>query len=580
MPNAMLPSPHFDLAAIDYVCFFAFLGILSLAGYFAGRGETKSSHEYFLAGNRLSWYVIGASLTAGVLSTDHLIGMAGWTVLYGVSIGMWMWSIALDITLLIFLWVPFLLASRVITIPQFLEQRFGPRIRLIFAIVTITINVFNFMAAVLYTGGLAIQQLFGWDISLAIIVLGLVAGAWAIFGGLSSVAWTDTVSAVVIAVGGISVIVMGLHMLAPHSLMDGVRLMLERNHATSGIWAEAVAHHRDMMTAAPTYNRLSVYQPSDHAAAPMLGMWLSSFSVGIWYNVMNQFVIQKVLGARDPYNARMGLVFMGILFCFATFIIIVPGLIVFALHPEILLKDWGAAQVDADRSYIGFIQTVMPIGLRGLYLAALFGAVQSVANSVLNSTATIYVMDIYKQYIKPKATDKDLVRMGVWASTITLLAGICIAIVVNELKMSIFYYMQTLNAFFAPPFAAIFMLGVLWKRTNARGAMTALIVGFMAAVALKVAPDFIVDFPRVATTILNQAILVAIISLLAGVVGSLLSAPPPPEKISEALTFSWNNKYIRVGWGERLRSKVIVWWLVLCIMTAAICIFFSPLVFK
>ena len=576
----MSGPPTFELAAIDYVCFIAFLGILSFAGYFAGRGETKSSHEYFLAGNRLPWYVIGTSLTAGVLSTDHLIGMVGWTVLYGASIGMWMWGCALDITLLIFLWIPFLLASRVTTIPQFLEQRFDARIRLIFAVVTIAINVFNFMAAVLYTGGLAINELFGWNISAAIVVLGVVAGAWAIYGGLSAVAWTDSVSTLVIVLGGASVIYLGLHALSPDSVVDGVRIMFERNHATSGIWAEATARHRDMMTGAATYNRLSMFQPADHVAAPLLGLALSSFSVGIWYNVMNQFVIQKVLGARDAYHARLGLVFMWILFCFVTFIIVVPGLILFALHPEILLQDWGSAQVAADRSYIAFIQEVMPIGLRGLFLAALFGAVQSIANSVLNSTATVFVMDVYHQHVKRQASDKDLVRIGVWASLITLIAGIGIAILVNELHMSIFYYMQTLNAFFAPPFAAIFLLGVLWKRMNAKGAMAALILGFATAVALKVAPDVIADFPRLASTILNQAALITAVSLLAGVVGSLRSAPPASDKVSECNTFSWTNKYLRIGWGERLRSNVMVWWLVLWVLTGVILIFFSPVVFK
>jgi len=334
------------------------------------------------------------------------------------------------------------------------------------------------------------------------------------------------------------------------------------------------------MTAAPTYNRLSVFQPSDHIAAPTLGMILSSFSVGIWYNVMNQFIIQKVLGARNAYHARTGLVFMGILFAFITFLVVVPGLALFALHPEILLQDWGAAQSGADRSYIALIQAVMPIGLRGVFLAALFGAVQSVTNSVLNSTATIYVMDLHREYVDKKASDRDLVRAGVWASVVTLVIGTGIAILVNELHTSIFYYMQTLNGFFAPPFAAIFMLGVLWRRMNATGAMAALVSGFFGAIALKIASSFIDDFPRWATTILNQAAIIVVLSICAGVIGSLLSAPPPEEKISDALTFSWRNKYLRIGWGNSPWTKVVVWWGVLGAITVTIWTFFSPLIFK
>jgi len=573
-------ASNFPLTPVDYVFFFSFLAILSLAGFLAGRRETHSSNEYFLAGNRLTWWVIGCSLTATVLSTDHLIGQAGWTVLYGISIGMWGWGCAVDITLLIFLWVPFLLASRAVTIPQFLQERFDGRVRVVFAVITLVMNIVVFMAGVLYSGGLAISELFGWDISFAIIVLAIVSGTWAIYGGLSSVAWTDTVSALVLVVGCASVVYLGLHTLAPDSLLKGVHLMLERNAAHAGVWASAVAHHKDLITGASTYNRLSVLQPSDHLAAPTLGLVLGSFSVGIWYNVMNQFVIQRILAARSTYDARMGLVFLGILYGFLVFLIVLPGMIIFALRPEILLQDWGAAQTTADRSYIDLIQSVMPVGLRGLFLAALFAAAQSTVNSVLNSTATVFAMDIYREHINRRGSDRDLVRVSIWASVISLSVAILIAILVTKLKVSIFYYMQMLSSFFAPPFSAVFILGVLWRRMNTPGAIVALTTGFIAAIGLKLAPYLINDFPRWATTMLNQAFLVFAVSTIAALVGSYLTPPPLPEKVSDTLTFSWSNKYLRMGWGERAWSKVILWWIVLLVLTAALISYFSPLVFR
>ena len=568
-----------QLNAIDYAAIALFFGCLSLIGYLAGRGETATSRDYFLAGNRLPWYVVGGSLVASVLSTEHLMGMVGWAVLYGVSIGMWTWALVTDITLLVFLWLPFLLASRITTIPEFLEMRFDGRIRLTFAVVTIVLNVFNFMAAVLYAGGLALQQLFGWDISLAIIALGIVSGIWAIYGGLSSVAWTDLFTVLVIALGGTAVVIFGLNALDSTSLLDGFRVMLDRNTATDGIWQEAALRHQAEYTSATDYNRLSVFQPNDHLASPTLGLFLSSFSVGIWYNVMNQFVIQRVLGARNAYHARIGIIFSGMLFLFLGFVVITPGLIIFAMHPEIFLQDWSQAQVAADRSYVELIHAVLPIGLRGLILAALFGAVQSTVNSVLNSTATIFSVDIYRARLRPQSSDRSLVKVGIWTSVITLALAIGIAILVSRLEMSIFYYMQILNAFFAAPFAAAFMLGVLWRRMNTTGVITATATGFAMAIALKLAPMYVADFPRWATTILNQAGIVLVISGIAGVIGSLTSPPPRPDQVSDALTFRWSNRQFWSGYGRGPLGSVLVWWGVYLVLTLAVFAFFSPLFF-
>jgi SSS family solute:Na+ symporter len=570
---------HFDLGTLDYLAFGIFVVLLCVVGYISGRGEHDTSDDYFLAGNSLPWYVVGGSLVASVFSTDHFIGMVGWTVIFGASIGMWSWLLVIDITLLVFLWAPFLLAARVTTIPQFLEQRFDGRVRLIFAVVTIVLNVFNFMAAVLYTGGLAVEQLFHFNITFAIIAMGIAAGMWSIYGGLASVAWTDTLTLVFMVAGGFAVVWLGLHALAPDSLSHGVAIMLERNRALSGPWLEAVNHHRPIFTDSPTYDRLSVFQPADHIAAPTLGLVLSSFSIGIWYNAMNQFVIQRVLGAKDAYHARMGLVFSGLISVFIPFVIIIPGLVLFALHPEILMHSWGDTQTAADRSYIQLIQSVMPVGIRGLFLAALFGAVQSSVNAVLNSTATIFTVDIYQQRINRQATDKQLVRVGIISSAVTLTVAIAIGIWVSSTKVSVFYYMQSLNAFFAAPFAAVFMMGVLWRRATAAGAMAAMSVGFSAALLLKFVPDVGVDLPRWATTILNQAGLTLLASLAAGIIVSLRT-PRNNSSAIDAMTFNWSNPVIRTGFGNRPATHVVLWWAVFVVLIGVVMFVFSPAVMR
>jgi SSS family solute:Na+ symporter len=295
---------------------------------------------------------------------------------------------------------------------------------------------------------------------------------------------------------------------------------------------------------------------------------------------MNQFVIQRVLGARNAYHARMGLVFSGLLTLLVPFLVVIPGLIIFAMHPEILLGDWGQAQTAADRSYIQLIQEIMPIGIRGLFLAALFGAVQSTVNAVLNSTATIFTLDIYKERINRQATDRQVVRVGVWSSVVTLTIAIGIAMLVSQSHISIFYYTQILNTFFAAPFAAIFVLGVLWRRMNARGAIYALLVGFAVAGAFKVLSDIGGILPRIVDNILNQAGLVLVASVIAGVIASLTAPPPTAEQTSPEMTFRWSNPALRAGFGTTIFNSVLTWWLVLLVLFGLIVAFFSPLVFK
>ena len=223
--------PEFSLEFWDYVVFAAFFVLLGVIGFWAGRGEQASSEDYFLAGKKLPWYVVGGSFIASNISGEHFIGMIGSAVVFGICVSLAEWANVLTFSLLIWFFIPFLLAAKVFTIPEFLERRFSLTLRQIFAVVTVFSNVVAFLAAVLYAGGLALQSLFGWDLWFAIITLGVVAGVWAIYGGLSSVAWTDLFTVVVMILGGLLVTVLGLQALAGEggSLWDGFQLMIERN---------------------------------------------------------------------------------------------------------------------------------------------------------------------------------------------------------------------------------------------------------------------------------------------------------------------------------------------------------------
>jgi SSS family solute:Na+ symporter len=268
--------------------------------------------------------------------------MVGAAMVYGICVAMAEWGNVLSFSLLIWFFIPFLLASRVFTAPEFMEKRFHPVLRQFFAVLTIITNVVAFLAAVLYGGALALQSLFGWGLWTSIISLAVVAGSWAIYGGLRSVAWTDFFTVIVMIIGGVMVTWLGLDMLSgdSHSVVEGWRVMIERNQAQSGIWQEVVQRNAENIAKTSTYDRLSVIQPVTHATNPWPSLFLGLFSVSIWYNVINQFMIQRVLGAKNSYHARMGIVFAGFMKVIMPAIVVVPGLILFAAYPEVMQLPW------------------------------------------------------------------------------------------------------------------------------------------------------------------------------------------------------------------------------------------------
>ncbi|MCU0959801.1 MAG: sodium/solute symporter [Pirellulaceae bacterium] len=568
---------QFPLEPIDYVACVLFLVGLSAVGYWSGRRERGSVGEYFLAGRRLPWYVVGGSFIASNISTEHFIGMIGAAVVYGMCVALSEWLNVVTFSLLIWIFVPFLLASRVFTIPEFLERRFSPALRLVFALVTILSNVVAFLAAVLYGGALALHNLFAWDLWPALIGLGVVAGIWAIYGGLSSVAWTDLFTVIVMLAGGLTVTWCGLRELAGEhgTLADGAAVMLQRNEATEGMWREAVARHAVQLTGQERYQRLSVFQPASHPTHPWVSLLLSVLSVSIWYNVLNQFMIQRVLGARDSYHARMGLVFAGFLKLLLPVIVVVPGLILFALRPEILLQPWEQVRPAADQGYVAMVQTLVPAGLRGLLLAALFGAIQSTVNSVLNSTATVFTLDVYQRWLRPTATDRHLVWVGVVSSTVVLVIAIVLGGFIDRLGGSLFEYIQSLYAFFAPPFAAVFLLGILWPRINGAGAMAAVVVGFLCGIGLKMGLPLVPQHPSWLAPYANQAALNWLLSVAVCVGVSLLTAPPRPDQVADDVTLNWRRLSMFADLGGPWYRNVVTWWALFVAATVAVLLHFS-----
>ena len=567
----------FQLEGLDYVAFIAYILMLCAVGFYAGRKTKGGSDDYFLAGRRLPWYVVGTSFVASNISTEHFIGMIGVALIFGIVPAAYEWGNIWSFSLLIWFFIPFLIASRVFTIPEYMERRYNWGLRQFFAVVTVISNVVAFLAAVLYGGGLALQSLFGWSLWTSIILLAIVAGSWAIYGGLKSVAWTDFLTLVFMLAGGIMVTFLGLYDLSgeAQSIVEGFRIMLERNRAESGIWAEAVAAVAPHIVKQAEYDRLALFQPVTHVLVPWPQLVVGFVSVSIWYNVCNQFMIQRVLGARNMYHARMGIVLAGYLKVLLPTIVVLPGLIMFAKHPEILLLPWQDVAPEADKAYVRSLQALVPNGRRGLFLGARFGARQSPLKTVGKAPPTIFTLDIYKRMLRPQSTERGLVIVGVVSSVVILTISIILAGFINRLGGSLFFYIQTLYAFFAPPFASVFLLGILFRWINAKGASAGVAVGFTFGILVKLYLQFGAAPPDWLQPFSIQAILNWAVCTTVCVIVSLLTERPQPEQVTDQLTINWRKINLFAELGGPWYRNVVFWWLLFVVLILSLALTFS-----
>jgi SSS family solute:Na+ symporter len=245
-----------------------------------------------------------------------------------------------------------------------------------------------------------------------------------------------------------------------------------------------------------------------------------------------------------------------------------------------MLKPWDEIQPAADKGYVHMLQMLVPVGLRGLFLAALFGAIQSTINSVLNSSATIVTLDIYKRMIRKNATDRNLVVVGIWSSIIILISAIVMALFIGKMGKSLFVYIQSLYAFFAPPFSAVFLLGILFKRINAKGATFAVFVGFAFGILMKMYlafwPDmFGPDILHFVQPFSNQSLLHWIFCVIICLLISLFTEPPSPEQITDQLTINWRKLNIFSELGDKWYKSVILWWGLFAAIIVSLVIVFS-----
>lgn len=519
---------------------------LVIVGYFAvlagvvmftlHRRKIRSGEDLFLGGRSVGWLAIGASIFAANIGSEHLIGLAG----SGATNGMSMSHLEFHSFIIIFMcWVllPFYYKSGVSTMPEFLERRFGAKARWILSVVSLAAYVLTKISVTVFAGALFFEvmmpevQLQLGDVTIGSFWIGavltvLLAGLYSSIGGLSAVVYTDLVQTGVILLGTLSVTAFALHYLG--GPVTGWATLKETIRATGH--AETFA----------------LWHPLSHKAFPWLGLIVSSTTIGIWYWCTDQFIVQRCLAGKDLTNARRGAIWGACLKLLPVFLFLVPGMLGFALHHKGVLVDGAAfaiplkadGSINGDTVFPTLVQTLLPVGFRGLVVAGMIAALMSSLASLFNSVSTLFTVDVY-QKLKPEASQRRLVSVGRTTTMVMTALGLLWLPVMKSISGGgLYQYIQSVQSFLAPPIVAVFLTGLLWKRMNLRGAVWGLGLGFalgMSKLALNVFipnPDgfaLIQDFYFSGLLLLTSVLVIVIASL---------TAPAPKPADIASLTFS------------------------------------------
>ena len=482
---------------IDLVILVIYLVVLVGLGLFLGRtkkGEEKSANDYFLAGNTLTWWAVGASLIAANISAEQFIGMSGTGFRDGIATAAYEIMAAITLIVIGKFLLPVMLKRKIFTIPQFLRERYSDGVGLAFSILWLFLYVFVNLTSVAWLGALAIEQILGLQgvfitfgetmISMRMVIvvfLFLIAGIYSIYGGLASVAWTDVMQVVFLVGGGLITAFFALKAAGDGAALEGLRNVYTT--LTTGEYANDTHFHLVIQKS---------HNPEAFANVPGLvalvgALWLTN--LGYWG--FNQYIIQKGLAAKSIQEAQKGLVFAGLLKLLIPFIVVLPGVCAFYMtqNADQFTMLQGSINV-ADDAYPWLIRNFAPPVVKGLSFAALAAAIISSLASMFNSTSTLFTMDIYKKYINPAASDKKLVNIGRLTSlTALIIAAIAVKPLLGGLDQA-FQYIQEYSGFIYPGIVVVFGLGLLWKRASNKAAVWSAIATIPLGVFFKLTmPD-------------------------------------------------------------------------------------------
>ena len=479
-----------DLAFIDLTIIVLYLLIVVAIGIWSGRGE-RDAEDYFLAGRALPWYLIGFSFFASNMSGASFVGLMGAAYQHGMTVFNYEWTAALVLIIFALFMLPVFLRARLFTVPEYLEARFDRRARWAYAGFTILTLLFIDTAGALYAGGIVVTTVFPqvglWETCAALAVF---AGAYTLIGGLRAVVVTDALQAVLMIVGAGLIFFFGLEKVGG---WDALMLSLGDAHKT-------------------------LMKPADDNILPWPGI-LGVILLGFYYWTLNQYFVQRALAARNLDQARKGALFGGLLKLPNVFLMVLPGMIAFALMPGL---------DNPDRVFPMLAFELLPTGLRGLILVALLAAVMSSLDSALNAAASLLTMDFVRP-LRPQTSGKTLLVIG-RVFTALLIAFAALYAPLIERFGSLFQYFQSTLAYLVPPIVAVYLVGLFWRRATAAGGFWTIATGLGLGLALFLAKEVsgvwaATGLPPVHFT--YMAILMFGLSALIIVGISLLGAPPP-----------------------------------------------------
>ena len=549
---------------IDLVIVLIYLAVLIFLGLFLGRnkkGKEKSANDYFLAGNTLTWWAVGASLIAANISAEQFIGMSGTSYADGIATAAYELMAAVTLIVIGKFLLPTMLKQKIFTIPQFLRERYNDGVGLAFSILWLFLYVFVNLTSVAWLGALAIEQILGlqgamlqigsFTVSMRLVIilfLYVIAGIYSIYGGLASVAWTDVLQVFFLVGGGLVTAYFALS-----AVGDGSGALAGLNNIFTDLTTGEHLNDGHLHLVTQQSHGESAFANVPGIAAVVGGVWLTN--LGYWG--FNQYIIQKGLAAKSVDEAQKGLIFAGFLKILIPFIVVLPGICAYyiSLHPEMFTNLKGTINV-ADDAYPWLVRNFTPVGVKGLTFAALAAAIISSLASMFNSTSTLFTMDIYKKYIKKDASDRNLVRVG----RLTSLAALVIAAIAVEPLLGgldqAFQYIQEYSGFIYPGIIVVFGLGLLWKRASSKAAVWTAIITIPLGVLFKI---FLGNVPFQLRAGYIFIILLTFFVILSLIDRKFISVEVPAEKDCKAM-LKWAKILGGTGLFFIIMALVVIIW--------------------
>ncbi|MBT8233098.1 MAG: sodium/solute symporter [Saprospiraceae bacterium] len=444
------------------------VAMMGIGIWISVRNKSKNTKDYFLADKSLPWWVIGGSLIASNISAEQMIGMSGSGFVIGMAIATYELMAAATLLVVAKFLLPLFLKHNISTMPQFLEQRYDGRVRTGLAIFWLMLFVFVNITSLLFLGSLAINSILGVPIFWSVIGLAIYASTFSIFGGLRAVVWTDVIQVVVLLFGGILATITILNALSDGGgFIEGLKMLYEKAPEKF----DMIFSKDATFTNIETGEKESAYALLPGIGVLVGGMWIAN----LYYWGFNQYIIQRALAAKNIREAQKGLLFASFLKVFMPFVVVLPGIAAYVM---------GAELEKADQAFPWVVNNYVDTGLKGIVVAALVAAIGSSLSSIVNSTSTIYTLDIHKRIFNKEASEMSLVKTGRIVAAVSLIIGIIMTPALQSFDQ-VFQFIQEYTGFISPAILAVFILGLFWKRTTTEAALAAIFVAIPLSLGMK-----------------------------------------------------------------------------------------------